>query len=138
MSATEQERNQFSARLRQALRNIHQPDNSPTALARQFNIRGETVTVHAARKWLVGEAIPTQPKIRQLANWLGVQADWLRFGDGDGASTPTDQLAPHSVAMLESFGRLSERDQSTVQSLINHLLQAPTARGPGRPSGIGK
>lgn len=31
----------------------------------------------------MGESIPTQEKIRVLAKWLGVPADWLRFGGYD-------------------------------------------------------
>ena len=76
------EREDFSGRLQQALRNAEYSPESPTQLARKFNMRfaGRPVTVHAARKWLVGEAIPTQEKLRTLADWLGVPADWLRFG----------------------------------------------------------
>src|SRR3954451_3992025 len=76
------EREDFSARLQQALRNANYSPDSPTELARDFNIRfsGRPITVHAARKWLVGEAIPTQDKMRTLAQWLGVPVEWLRFG----------------------------------------------------------
>src|SRR5881409_3250771 len=75
------EREGFSDRLQQALRHAHYPPDSPTKLAREFNIRfsGRPVTVHAARKWLVGEAIPTQEKLRMIAQWLGVPAEWLRL-----------------------------------------------------------
>ena len=44
-----------------------------------FCFAGPPITVHAARKWLVGDAIPTQDKMRALAQWLAVPADWLRF-----------------------------------------------------------
>src|SRR3954470_8981804 len=76
------ERESFSERLQQALKNAHYSPDSPTRLAREFNIRfdGRPITVHAARKWLVGEAIPTQEKLRMIAQWLGVPAEWLRFG----------------------------------------------------------
>src|SRR3954464_12194717 len=79
------ERESFSQRLQQALKNAHYSPDSPTRLAREFNIRfdGRPITVHAARKWLVGEAIPTQEKLRMIAQWLGVPAEWLRFGGGD-------------------------------------------------------
>ncbi len=75
------ERLNFSERLRQTLRNAGYPPDSPTQLARNFNLRytGRQITVHAARKWLVGEAVPTQEKLRTLAHWLGgddeVEAD---------------------------------------------------------------
>jgi hypothetical protein len=75
----------FSERLQHALRNADYAPDSPTQLAREFNLRyaGNQVTVDAARQWLVGDAIPAQEKLRALANWLGVSAQWLRFG-GDG------------------------------------------------------
>lgn len=71
------EREGFSERLQQALRNADYSAESPTQLAHEFNIRfeGKPITVHAARKWLVGEAIPTQEKLRTLAHWLGVPAE---------------------------------------------------------------
>ena len=74
-----QERLEFSERLQRALRNAEYSPSSPTELAREFNLRfaGQSVTVHAARKWLQGESIPTQDKLRALASWLDVPADWL-------------------------------------------------------------
>jgi hypothetical protein len=84
------EREDFSLRLRQSLRNAHHAPDSPTKLARDFNARfaGRPVTVHAARKWLVGESIPTQDKMRTLADWLCVSVEWLRYG-GDERSLET-------------------------------------------------
>src|SRR5690349_24944602 len=81
------ERESFSERLQQALKNAHYSPDSPTRLAREFNIRfeGRPYTVHAARKWLVGDAIPTQGKLRMIAQWLRVPSDWLRLG---GAEAP--------------------------------------------------
>jgi transcriptional regulator with XRE-family HTH domain len=69
------------------------------------------VTVHAARKWLQGESIPTQEKLRALAGWLDVPADWLRFGNGDtrkggGADTSmTDQRATALLSQLDEHHR---------------------------------
>ena len=82
-----QERLLFSERLQQALRHAEYSPDSPTQLAREFNVRfeGNPVTVHAARKWLQGESIPTQEKLRALASWLDVPADWLRFGSVESA-----------------------------------------------------
>src|SRR6476619_4237714 len=86
------EREDFSGRLQLALRNADYSPDSPTPLAREFNIRfaGRPITVHAARQWLVGEAIPTQEKLRTLAQWLGVPAEWLRFGGAEAISTNGD------------------------------------------------
>ncbi len=42
---------------------------SPTVLQREYNSisKQPAITIHAARKWLMGEAIPTQGRIQILA-----------------------------------------------------------------------
>lgn len=59
--------------------------DSPTRIAREFNLRyhGNPVSTQAVRKWLMGRALPSQDKIRALALWLDVSANWLRFGEGE-------------------------------------------------------
>lgn len=112
MNSTE-ERSAFSDRLQQALRNAEHSPNSSTQLAREFNGRfqGHPVTVLAARKWLQGESIPTQEKLRALASWLDVPADWLRFGNGDtqknggNDSSMTDQRASSLLNQLDEHHR---------------------------------
>lgn len=69
------------------------------------------------------EAIPTQDKLRVLANWLQVTPEWLRFGgdvlelangrEGD-MDTPVGKL-------LASFIKLRERDRRIVMSLVEIL-----------------
>lgn len=73
----------FTQRLSKALKDARIESGSPTAFAREFNRRydGRPISVHAARKWLTGESIPTQDKLRLLAAWLGVSTEWLRFGE---------------------------------------------------------
>ena len=108
-----EERMAFSERLRQALSNGGYSPRSPTELAREFNQRfkGQSVTVHAARKWLHGESIPTKEKLRALASWLDVPADWLRFGNGasrenGGIDTSmTDQKASSLLNQLDEHHR---------------------------------
>lgn len=124
------ERESFSERLQIALRNADYSPDSPTQLAREFNIRfdGRPVTVHAARKWLVGEAIPTQEKLRTLAQWLGVPAEWLRFGGIDGHPGP-DQMQPQSrfpasdVKLMADLQRLDEHHQMLAREFIRMLLR---------------
>jgi len=36
------------------------------------------VTAHATRKWLLGDAIPAQDNLQEIARWLEVPAHWLR------------------------------------------------------------
>lgn len=123
------ERESFSERLQQALRNADYSPDSPTQLAREFNIRfeGRPITVHAARKWLVGEAIPTQEKLRTLAQWLGVPAEWLRFGGTDGYVNG-DRHAPArfesaDVKLVADLQRLDAHHQAIAREFIRMLLR---------------
>lgn len=108
------ERANFSARLKEMLESTHGLPASPTVVAREFNFRfvGKPITVHAARKWLVGEAIPTQDKLRALAEWLGVSVDWLRFGG-------TSALVPSASKMQLPFS------SSPQDNLIRLFLALP-------------
>lgn len=124
------EREGFSERLQQALRNAEYSPDSPTQLAREFNIRfeGRPITVHAARKWLVGEAIPTQEKLRTLAQWLGVPAEWLRFGGselneaGDGSGSPA-RFESADVKLVADLQRLDEHHQALAREFIRMLVR---------------
>ncbi len=119
------ERLEFSQRLQQALRDAEYPPDSPTRLAREFNQRfsGHPVTVHAARKWLQGESIPTQDKLRALAGWLEVPADWLRFGSVEPRKGQAS--APSADAkLLAQLQQLDEHHQSIARELLRALLKA--------------
>jgi hypothetical protein len=128
------ERENFSARLQQALKNADYSPDSPTQLAREFNVRfsGHPITVHAARKWLVGEAIPTQEKLRTLALWLAVPAEWLRFGgerleegqlgDNSSAALP-NRFESGDVKLLADLQRLDERSRSIAREVIRLLVR---------------
>jgi transcriptional regulator with XRE-family HTH domain len=125
------EREGFSQRLQQALKNAHYSPDSPTRLAREFNIRfsGRPITVHAARKWLVGEAIPTQEKLRMIAHGLGVPADWLRFGGEaeagaggeDGANGARYESA--DVKLIADLQRLDEQHREIAREFIRMLVR---------------
>lgn len=123
------ERELFSLRLQQTLRNAHHSPDSPTELARDFNIRfsGRPITVHAARKWLVGEAIPTQDKMRTLAEWLHVSIEWLRFGGDENVSatsTPASVFKSMELKMISDLRLLDDHHQMMVREFIRILLHA--------------
>ena len=88
-------------------------------------VSGTPVTPHAVRKWLIGEAIPTQEKILVLAKWLNVSAAWLRFGD-----TVTEEL-PESAqdveidetAIYREVLELTKPSQRVVKNLVESLKQ---------------
>ena len=127
------ERANFSERLQQALRNADYSPDSPTQLAREFNVRfaGRPITVHAARKWLVGEAIPTQEKLRTLAQWLGVPAEWLRFGgeqllgerSGRGAAELPPRLESADVKLIADLQHLDEDYRMIAREIIRMLVR---------------
>lgn len=80
---TMNEKQAFSERLLQAMRQAKIQVRSPTRLTLEFNLRytGKPVTTQAVRKWLLGGAIPSQDKIFTLSKWLNVSTEWLRFGE---------------------------------------------------------
>ncbi|MBK4738279.1 hypothetical protein [Noviherbaspirillum pedocola] len=122
------EREDFSSRLQQALRNADYSPDSPTQLAREFNVRftGRPITVHAARKWLVGEAIPTQEKLRTLAQWLGVPAEWLRFGGDESQKAggdPASRFDSADVKLIADLQRLDEQYQTIAREMIRMLVR---------------
>jgi transcriptional regulator with XRE-family HTH domain len=126
------EREQFSQRLQKILRQTHHSPDSPTELAREFNIRfsGPPITVHAARKWLIGEAIPTQDKMRTLAEWLAVPADWLRFGND--AARPEAPVVPGAISpvdqkLLADMRLLDEQHRQIVREVVRILIHTTRA-----------
>ena len=51
-------------------------------VANEFNLRcwGKSMTGTSARNWFLGKSIPTQDKLRVLADWLHVSSDELHCG----------------------------------------------------------
>lgn len=122
------EREQFSQRLQKMLRETHHSPDSPTELAREFNIRfpGRPITVHAARKWLVGEAIPTQDKMRTLADWLMVPIDWLRFGNDAARQDMPDPLSNANsvdIKLIADMQLLDEPHRQIVREVVRILIR---------------
>jgi len=75
------EKVEFARRLRDAMTQAGYAPR-PVVLEREFNTRywGRSVTLQGVRRWLRGEAIPSQDKLQVLADWLGVEPEVLRFG----------------------------------------------------------
>lgn len=122
------ERDAFSERLKVALKNAGHRVDSPTTLVRAFNKRfaGNPVSVNAARKWLYGEAIPGQDKIRTLAEWLGVTTEYLRFGDG-GEMAALRSERPHpdlDYNLMRAIAALNPAHQKVVSKLVRALADA--------------
>ena len=74
----------FTQRLLLALHSIGYEVTNISGITREINkLFGEkSITSHAVRKWLSGQAIPIHSRLIRLADWLGVSPAWLRFGEG--------------------------------------------------------
>lgn len=109
---------------------------SPTVVANEFNLRywGRSVTSHTARNWLLGKAIPTQDKLRVLAEWLQVSPDALRFGNSRSAFKASEadpsfeQLDLADREMVQRYMTLSVADRKTVRDVVMALSMAAAAK----------
>ncbi len=125
-----EERRAFSARLKTRLKQFNM-DLKPPAVMAAFNQRfkGKPVSAGAVRKWLEAEAIPTQDKLRTLAEWLGVSTEWLRFGPdyalGDGRNDRVAEPTPDEL-LLSKIARLSPDNRKLIEQLVDGLLSSRT------------
>ena len=77
----ENDKAEFARRLREAMVAAgYEP--KPAVLEREFNLRhfGRSMTLQGVRRWLQGETLPTNDKLRTLAEWLNVPPQELSFG----------------------------------------------------------
>lgn len=127
--AKEAQRLEFSRRLREELIRTGR-EESPVALAREINLHlrnPERVHPSSCRKWLHGQAIPTQEKLQVLARILQVTPAWLRFGQLTDLREPQPVAAPLSsdeLALLDGWRQLGARQRRTVRMLMGQLLRA--------------
>lgn len=121
---SEQER--FGERLERALRDAGFASRSPARFVKEFNLRfpEHAVTVHAARKWIKGEAIPTQEKVVALANWLGVGATWMRYGsESMTANDRPPDATPEDLRRLHDIQLLDDEHKKMVDDFIHLMLR---------------
>lgn len=105
---------------------------SPTVVANEFNLRywGRSITPHTARNWLLGKAIPTQDKLRVLADWLQVGPDELRFGPAALSCKVGEQLEVGETLsmvdreMLIRYLTLPLHNRKTVRDVVTALVLA--------------
>lgn len=127
------EKQGFTRRLKESLKRAGLGARGATALAREFNLRyhGDPVTAQAVRKWLEGSALPSQDKVRTLARWLDVSAQWLRFGEGErrderGAQVLKQEAAAYRVEPTwptRKFDALNDTHKAMVMEIIAALLR---------------
>lgn len=88
-------------------------------IAHEFNLRfwGRSITPHTARNWLMGNSLPTQDKLRVLAEWLQVAPDELRFGRG-----------PGKLRLNGGDAQIEALDLADREMVMRYLSLAPSAR----------
>lgn len=122
----------FSERLLIALARAGHEYPSSSHIAREYNIRypAYAVTVHAVRKWLKGESIPTQDRLVLLATWLHVRPDWLRYNtDADNLDADVDATTRvERISMLRDLALLREDQKELVAGLVNILILQEKSR----------
>ena len=129
-NAIQKLRSDFAKRLIQALAYAGL-DDSPTTLARYFNLHsdGDVISMHGARRWLLGESIPTQGHLNALAKMLGVSSAWLLLGQGamlEATVTAADERM-NDREVLQAYQSLSAPEREVVCNLMRLLV-----RGAGR------
>jgi len=117
---------EFALRLQEAMKHAD-IESSPSVLSRLFNqhSKSKKVTTHGARKWLLGESIPTQERLLLLSELLAVSPSWLRFGSGkmiNGTSNEgTDQASKEDHEVMYAYKSLPYSERNVVRSLLQML-----------------
>jgi hypothetical protein len=124
------ERVNFSRRLKASLVAVGVPIKT-SHFTHAFNVHanGASITPYAARKWLYGESIPTQERVVILANWLGVNAAWLRFGEADyfevhDATIPESLFATEHLSLIRDVISLPEPTQQIIREIVDAFVRA--------------
>lgn len=127
----------FAARLQKALSEAGIGQVRSADLARRFNRRSGSASVSAAavRKWLLGEALPTQRRLVVLADLLGVSPDWLRFDEARAATTmmePDPSSGPRVLALMKIYDQLGESQRQLLEEFAGIVLRAAHRRSPSK------
>lgn len=133
--ALNDEKQAFSKRLRDTLKRTQGSADGPAAVAREFNLRydGTPVSVQAVRKWVSGEALPSQDKVRALALWLDVSPHWLRYGESDSASARTLRQETGTYRadagwISRQYEALNDAHKKMISELVVALLRLENKR----------
>ena len=126
------EKAEFAKRLTDAMTQAGYPLR-PVVLEREFNTRywGRSVTMQAVRRWLRGEAIPSQEKLQVLADWLKVEPQVLRFGEAVRNSVQQQkQRWDEGIGYLEretfdTFLKLPALHRKLARDVIMNLAKVP-------------
>ncbi|GAB3389682.1 hypothetical protein [Lysobacter fragariae] len=128
------EKAEFSARLRAALKDAH-IEASAAVIEKRFNARydGPSVTAQAISGWLNGKAMPRQDKIRVLAAIVGVDPHVLQYGGkhrvGEARTDWAEAMGPQDRAMVDAFLSLSSAQRKLVRDMVAALAGVAGTKG---------
>lgn len=132
------EQEEFGIRLWGALASAGYAEITYSQLTEQFNARssGKSITKFAARKWMHGEAIPTQERLLVIAVWLQVNPEWLRFGGVNKVDIDTLHSHVENEMLLAMLAALDGPAKQLVRELLGLLLDVSHAKRirPTQPS----
>ena len=119
------EKHAFAQRLSEAMEAAGH-EARPSVLEREFNKRywGKSMTRQGVRRWLVGQALPSQEKLVVLAQWLQVDPHVLRFGHNGAlrvSERQTGRLAELGWSereIIDAFMRLPVGQRRIVREVI--------------------
>jgi hypothetical protein len=117
----QRERELFAERLNQAL-TAAGVQTRATVLQRAFNERSQLppITVHAARKWLLGESIPAHDRLQLVATMVGVSASWLRFGESI-EDKSSKSLSAQEQLLIKSYRKLGREEQRHILAIVRSM-----------------
>ncbi|WCM90516.1 XRE family transcriptional regulator [Acidovorax sp. NCPPB 3576] len=123
---------QFAQTLRQAMENAGYAAK-PAVLQREFNSRHpaeKPITLHGVRRWLMGETIPSYPKLQVLSDWLGVPVHDLMHGTTVPSGRPTKTPNPsrpmgyEDRQVVEAFLKLPAAPRRIARDVILAIARA--------------
>lgn len=74
------------------------------------------VSQNGARKWLEAESIPSTKRIPQIADRLGISAEWLLTGRGDQSNPHAP--APAAPDLTALMAAASPRSRSALERIV--------------------
>lgn len=125
------QKTEFAERLKQAMLAKGYKVRA-AVLEREFNTRywGRAVTFQAVSAWLKGKSIPAQDKLEVLAEWLEVEPQVLRFGEGvvkavrDKQQRWEEGITAENRELFETFLRLPVPQRKEIRNIIETYAKA--------------
>jgi hypothetical protein len=122
VSLPETERKEFTERLIFSLRES-EITQSPTILCKILKIKEPklVLSVHAVRKWLHAESVPTQNKLKLLADLLNVNPHWLRYGQE--LKVRDNKIKKSNKNILNEYNFLDLRQKKYILEIVKALAE---------------